>query len=68
MPKYDKSQLTKATWLLQHSSGRPEDNIRSRIGYLLESLGFDNEITYRTPFAPGPCDIYLPCRRDDNRN
>lgn len=63
MPDLSDSQKKAANWLLRSSSGAPEDYIRKRIGSLLDSLLIDYELTYRSPFASGPCDIYLPRRR-----
>ena len=39
----------------------PEDNIRQDLGRLLDAMGIENFITYRTP--DGPADLYLPRRR-----
>ena len=47
--------------LLDANPDRPEDHIRQDIGRLLDSLGIDNFLTYRTP--AGPADIFLPNRR-----
>ena len=52
-----------AVWLLKHSANQPEDAIRQRIGSLLDSLNIEYELSYRSPYATGPCDIYLPRRR-----
>ena len=57
------AQRKAANWLLHHSKGRPEDQIRNRIGALLDSLEIPYEVSYRTPGAKGSCDIYLPRRR-----
>ena len=57
------AQRKAANWLLHHSKGRPEDQIRNRIGALLDSLEIPYEVSYRTPGAKGACDIYLPRRR-----
>lgn len=56
-----RKQISAANWLLRHSSGKPEDFIRKRIGELLENLEVEYEISY--PTARGPADIYLPRRR-----
>ena len=42
---------------------KPEDAIRQRIANLLDSLSIEYELSYRTPFSTGPCDVYLPRRR-----
>ena len=47
--------------LLDANPDRPEDQIRQDIGRLLDSLGINNFLTYRTP--AGPADIFLPNRR-----
>ncbi|MXX94633.1 MAG: SAM-dependent DNA methyltransferase [Gammaproteobacteria bacterium] len=52
-----------ANWLLSRSVGHPEDAIRQRIGKILDELDVEYELSYRSPFATGPCDIYLPRRR-----
>ena len=47
--------------LLGANPNRPEDRIRQDIGRLLDSLGIDNLLTFRT--RAGPADIFLPNRR-----
>ena len=54
-------QLRAANWLLNHSDGRPEDQIIQRIQDILRSLDIDYESSWVTP--NGPADIYLPRRR-----
>ena len=54
-------QLSRARRLLDAPIGRHEDNVRQDIGRLLDTLGIDNRITYRTP--GGDADLYLPRRR-----
>lgn len=41
--------------------GRPEDQIRQDLVRVLDGLGIENLLSYRTP--AGPADIYLPRRR-----
>ncbi len=62
LPKrtFPKAALVAAESLLSKRDG-PEDHVRQNIGRLLDALGIDNELTYRT--AEGPADIYLPRRR-----
>lgn len=59
----DKAQRDAANWLLQQSAGQHEDSIRQRVGNLLDSLAIEYELSYRSPYSSGPCDIYLPRRR-----
>ena len=47
--------------LLDANSNRPEDRIRQDISRLLDSLGINNLLTFRT--RVGPADIFLPNRR-----
>lgn len=61
MTTLSRKQISAANWLLRHSSGKPEDFIRKRIGELLESMEVEYEISY--PTNGGPADIYLPRRR-----
>ena len=56
-----KDTIRAAQRLLDANPNRPEDRIRQDIGRLLDSLGIDNLLTYRTP--AGPADIFLPNRR-----
>ena len=57
----DEDTIHAAQRLLTASPDRPEDRIRQDIGRLLDSVGIDNLLTYRTP--GGPADIFLPNRR-----
>ena len=57
----DRDMIHAAQRLLDANPDRPEDRIRQDIGRLLDSLGIDNFLTYRTP--AGPADIFLPNRR-----
>ena len=63
MSNLTEGQIKTANWLLRYSRGQNEDHIRKRIGSLLESLQVDYELSYRSPYASGPADIYLPRRR-----
>ena len=56
-------QKKAANWLLFSSKNRPEGQIRSRIGSLLDSFNVQFEVDYKTPGSSGECDIYLPRRR-----
>ena len=58
-----KAQTDAADWLLRRSVGESEDSIRQRVCNLLDSLSIEYEMSYRSPFASGSCDIYLPRRR-----
>lgn len=58
--RFPEAALAAAESLLSEHDG-PEDHIRQNIGRLLDALGIENELTYRT--AEGPADIYLPRRR-----
>ena len=57
----DDDTIRVAQRLLDASQDRPEDRIRQDIGRLLDRVGIDNFLTYRTP--AGPADIFLPNRR-----
>ena len=56
-----KQQLQAARKLLDGNKSLPEDNIRQNLGRLLDAMGVENVLTYRT--RRGPADIYLPRRR-----
>ena len=56
-----RDSIRAAQRLLDANPNRPEDRIRQDIGRLLDSLGIDNLLTYRTP--AGLADIFLPNRR-----
>ena len=45
----DRDMIHAAQRLLDANPDRPEDRIRQDIGRLLDSLGIDNFLTYRTP-------------------
>lgn len=63
MASITSAQHRTANWLLKQSINQPEDAIRQRIGRMLDSLDIDYELSYRSPYATGPCDLYLPRRR-----
>lgn len=63
MSNVTEEQHKAAEWLLHHAKGRHEDQLRNRIGKLLDSLGVEYEFSYRSPGSSGPADIYLPRRR-----
>jgi len=54
-------RLAAARNLVRSPSGRPEDNVRQDIVRLLDALGIESLLTYRTD--AGPADLYLPRRR-----
>ena len=56
-----KQQLQAARKLLAGTRDLPEDNIRQNLGRLLDAMGIENVLTYRT--RRGPADIYLPRMR-----
>lgn len=56
-----KQQLQAARKLLDGTKYLPEDNIRQNLGRLLDAMGIENVLTYRT--RRGPADIYLPRMR-----
>ena len=56
-----RDSIRAAQRLLDANPNRPEDRIRQDIGRLLDSLGIDNYLTYKT--GAGPADIFLPNRR-----
>ena len=57
-PRVEQLKLAKR---VMRRTKRPEDNIRQDIGRLLDALGVDNLLTYKTD--AGPADLYLPRRR-----
>ncbi len=55
------AQADAARRLLALPHGASEDAIRQNVSRLLDSLGIDSILSYRTP--AGPADLYLPQRR-----
>ena len=61
LPEPTDRQLQAAKKLLAGTRDLPEDNIRQNLGRLLDAMGIENVLTYRT--RRGPADVYLPRRR-----
>ena len=63
MPAATDTSTKTSNWLLRNSIRQSEDSIRQQVGALLDSLSIEYELSYRSPYALEPCDIYLPRRR-----